>query len=598
MKRLLLTIFAIALVAGFFGYRQLSNPPPPMEVTETLRIHQGAIVGGIDRENPAVLQFNGIPYAKAARWSPPGPPVQWGADVRDTREFGDECIQPRGNLSGFINDIMHGVGLSWPKRQLARAYLSSQPTPPESEDCLLLNVRTVNLKGATLQPVMVWIHGGSHQAGSGSTSIYQANGLVENGVVLVTINYRLGPLGYLAHPALSAESGTSGNYGLMDQIAALHWVQKNISQFGGDPENVTIFGESAGAQSVSEIMAAPSGDGLYDKAILQSGSSSYNAIHLKDSPVPGVLSAEAVGKDFLSTLADDDASAAELRTIPVEDIIARAKERADLERYYLPTVDGDILPRMIGQSIRDGSVNHVPILAGYNADEASLFYKGLQSPTILKTGLVGSLEDRRAAVAEVFGTNRMKALEALYNMGSEATWDKGATDMLGDDLFGVHMRYLGKKNAAAGKPTWLYFFSRTSPSRKQTIGAYHAAEIPFVFGSHLPMTPMTSDDDRLTEVMGKYWTNFAKTGNPNGENVPDWPAYDADGDSWMELGREIKPINNLRSRKLDIIEEVLEERIDRVQSMIGPFESEEAVETVPIAFEPASAGEQTVANRD
>jgi para-nitrobenzyl esterase len=210
---------------------------------------------------------------------------------------------------------VEGVGLPWWKRILAEKYLAAQARPSESESCLFLNVRTGNLDGDMPVPVMVWIHGGSHQAGAGSTSIYQSNGLVEKGVVLVTINYRLGPLGYLAHPALTEADGTSGNYGLLDQIAALHWVRRNINTFGGDPNNITVFGESAGAQSVSELMASPYSVGLFDKVILESGSSSYNALHLKQSPLVNVRSAEDAGTEFLSTLVPPAAVAADLRAM-------------------------------------------------------------------------------------------------------------------------------------------------------------------------------------------------------------------------------------------------------------------------------------------
>lgn len=591
MKRIILGLIGLLIIAGYLGYRQMAKPPAPMVPTETLRIDQGIIYGGIDRDNPAIQQFNGIPFAKADRWRAPGPAPQWGAQVRDTRAFGAECVQPREGLIAFVDHVLDGAGLSWPKRQLAKIYMSAQPVPAESEDCLFLNVRTDNRKGTSLKPVMVWIHGGSHQTGAGSSTFYQTNGLVENGVVLVTINYRLGPFGYLAHPALTAEAGTSGNYGLMDQISALKWVQKNIAQFGGDPDNVTIFGESAGAQSVSEIMAAPSGDGLYHKAILESGTSSYNAIHLKDSPVSNVRSAESVGADLLSPAVSETASAADLRAIPTAQVSELALQRPDLTGYYLPVVDGKILPRMIGQSIQDGSVNHVPILAGYNSDEATLFYDGIQSPTILKSPITGTLKEREAAFAEAFGLNRAKALQALYGMDSDDNWPRGATDMLGDDLFGVHMRFLGKKNAEAGQPTWLYFFTRVSPSKTQTIGAYHAAEISFVFDSHLPISPLTPEDLVLTQAMGQYWTNFAKTGNPNSDGLTTWPAYSVAGDDWLELGDKIKPRQALRARKLDIIEEVLEERIAQVQSAMGPFEV-----PTPIEANIGSGSQQDIAN--
>ena len=564
MRRLSIVIFFIVAALAAYGWFTLRQPPKPMEISEPVRIHQGIVVGGIDRENPAVRVFNGIPYASAKRWMPPSAPPQWGANSRDSREFGPECIQPRTRYGSFVNGIIDGLGLNFFERSAARVAISAQEAPPESEDCLFLNVRTANLKGTSPQPVMVWIHGGAHQYGAGSQGIYQSNALVEKGVVLVTINYRLGPFGYLAHPALTEEAGTSGNYGLLDQAAALAWVRDNIAAFGGDPDNVTVFGESAGAQSITELMALPAADGLFHKVILQSGASTGNALHLKRSPLPGILSAEEAGAEFLSSLVPPAATAKDLRAIPAASIVSRSDARPDLNGYFLPVVDGNVLPRQIGAAFRDGDVPKVAMLAGYNADEGSLFYDSFQSPTILRPQITGTLAEREAALAEVFGDNPAKALQALYGMDTLETWDKGATDMLGDDLFGVHMRFVGQRNAQAGEQTWLYHFTRVPPSKKQTIGAFHAAEISFVFDSHLRGMPLTDGDRKLTDYMVAYWTNFAKTGNPNAEGLPAWPATTPDGDVWMELDAAPAPVEGLRARKLDILEEALRARIDRI----------------------------------
>lgn len=564
MRRLSIVLFFVVAAAAAYAWFALRQPPRPMEISEPVRIHQGIVVGGINRENPAIREFNGIPYATAQRWSPPSAPPQWGATSRDVREFGPECIQPRSRYGSFVNQIIDGMGLSYFEKVAARIVISAQQTPPEAEDCLFLNVRTANLKGETPQPVMVWLHGGAHQYGSGSTAIYQSNALVEKGVVLVTINYRLGAFGYLAHPALTEEAGTSGNYGLLDQAAALAWVHENISAFGGDPANVTVFGESAGAQSITELMALPAADGLFHKVILESGASTGNVLHLKRAPYPGVLAAEEAGADFLSTLAPPAATAKDLRAIPAAAIISRSDARADLNGYFLPVVDGRVLPRTIGAAFRDGDVPRVAMLAGYNADEGSLFYGDFQSPTILRPQITGTLQEREKALAEVFGRNPAKALQALYGMDTLETWDKGAADMLGDDLFGVHMRFVGRQNAQNGEPTYLYHFTRVPPSKKQTIGAYHAAELSFVFDTHVRGMKITDSDRRLTDRMGSYWTNFARTGNPNGNGLPEWPAMTGDDDVWMKLDAQPEPIEGLRARKLDILEEALRNRIDAV----------------------------------
>ncbi len=564
MRRLSIVLFFVLVVAAIYGWLALRQPPKPMDISEPVRIHQGIVIGGIDRENDAIRVFNGIPYASAKRWTPPAPPEQWGATSRDTREFGPECIQPRARYAGFVAQIIDGLGLSFFERTAARLVISAQETPPEAEDCLVLNVRTGNLKGTERQPVMVWLHGGAHQYGSGSSAIYQANALVEKGVVLVTINYRLGAFGYLAHPALTEEAGTSGNYGLLDQAAALAWVRDNIAAFGGDPDNVTVFGESAGAQSITELMALPAAEGLFHKVILQSGASTGNVLHLKRSAFPGILSAEEAGAEFLSTLVPPAATAKDLRAIPAAAIISRSDARSDLTGYFLPVVDGLVVPRSIGAAFRDGNVPHVPMLAGYNADEGSLFYDAFRSPTILRPRITGTLEEREAALIEVFGLNPAKALQALYGMDTLETWDAGATDMLGDDMFGVHMRFVGRQNATSGAPTYLYHFTRVPPSKRQTIGAFHAAEISFVFDSHLSGMKMTDADRRLTDQMVTYWTNFARTGDPNGPGLPEWPVTDTEIDTWMELDASPEPIAGLRARKLDILEEALRRRIDIV----------------------------------
>lgn len=567
MRRISIVLFFILAAAAAYGWFALRQPPKPMEISEPVRIHQGIVIGGIDRENGDIRVFNGIPYASAKRWSPPGPPAQWGANSRDTREFGPECIQPRTRYGSFVNQIIDGLGLSFIERVGARVAISAQQAPQESEDCLVLNVRTGNLKGAEKLPVMVWLHGGAHQYGAGSQSIYQSNALVEEGVVLVTINYRLGAFGYLAHPALTEETGTSGNYGLLDQAAALVWVRDNIAAFGGDPKNVTVFGESAGAQSITELMALPAADGLFQKAILQSGASTGNVLHLKRSSFPGILSAEDAGAEFLSTLVPPAATAKDLRAIPAAAIISRSDARSDLNGYFLPVVDGRVMPRAIGAAFRDGDVPSVPLMAGYNADEASLFYDMFQSPTIARPQITGTLEEREKALAEVFGLNPAKALQALYEMDSLEKWDKGATAMLGDDMFGVHMRFVGRQNAQSGAPTYLYHFTRVPPSSRQTIGAFHAAEISFVFDSHLRGMKLTDGDRKLTKRMVSYWANFARTGNPNGEGLPLWPATTAEADVWMKLDAVSEPIEGLRARKLDILEEALRERIE---TMAGP----------------------------
>lgn len=581
MKRLLIVLAAIAvLAAAAYGglVWMITKPAPPLEEGPVVNLAQGQIQAGIDASDAEVLQINGIPFAAPPegdlRWRAPQPALGWDG-VRDGREFGAECMQSRSGSGEFLNDLLNGMGLNAVQRHLATIALESGPPPAESEDCLFLNVRTANLGGSDLQPVMVWIHGGSHQTGAGSQGIYQANQLVDNGVVLVTINYRLGPFGYIAHPALSADDprGVSGNYGLLDQIAALHWIKNNIDVLGGDPNNVTIFGESAGAQSVSEIMSTPLSEGLFHKAILQSGSSSYNANGL-DTAIDGRLTMHEAGLDFFDGLVSADADASELREIPADYIVAHIANKQHLGGYALPTVDGVVIPKLMGQAIGDGSIHNVPVLAGYNADEATLFYPSMNVPTVLEPEFPEALEDRLALLADIYGDVDADALIQLYGLDDPDTYQAAETDMLGDDLFGVHMRYLAAANVAQNAPTYLYHFTRVPPSKSQTIGAFHASEIFFVFGSHSPLAGLTEEDELLTEAMGVYWTNFAKTGDPNGAGVPAWPAYDPATDEWMTFNPSIEVKTDVRAEKLDIMERALVSRIAAAVPMITPPQEE------------------------
>jgi para-nitrobenzyl esterase len=594
MKWILIALAAIAaLAAAAYGglIWMITKAPPPLEKGAVISLDQGQIQAGIDPSNDQIIQVNGIPFAAPPvgdlRWRAPEPALAWEG-VRDGTVFGAECMQARSGSGEFLNDLLNGMGLNAVQRHLATVALQSGPPPEESEDCLFLNVRTENAGEADLQPVMVWIHGGSHQTGAGSQGIYQANQLVENGVVLVTINYRLGPFGYIAHPALSADDprGVSGNYGLLDQVAALAWIKDNIAAFGGDPDNVTIFGESAGAQSVTEIMSTPLSEGLFHKAILQSGASTYNANGLTTA-IDGRLTMHEAGLEFFDGIADADASAADLRAIPAADIVAHIPNKSHLGGYALPTVDGVVIPQLMGQAIRDGSIHNVPILAGYNADEATLFYPSMQIPTVLAPEFPDALEDRLALLRGLYGDADAEALIELYGLDDPETYQKAETDMLGDDLFGVHMRFLARANWLSGMPTYLYHFTRVSPSKNQTIGAFHAAEIFFVFGSHSPLAGLTEEDEVLTEAMGRYWTNFAKTGDPNGDGLPVWPGYHPIEDQWMTFNPSIEAKTGVRAEKLDIMERQLFRRIENAIPQITP-----PVETPMLA----SSGEQDPAD--
>jgi para-nitrobenzyl esterase len=577
MKRFLIVLVVLgAIAAALYGglIWMITKPAPSMAEGPIVSLSLGEIMAGVDRDNEKIVQVNGIPFAAPPvgdlRWAAPQAAPSWDG-VRDGREFGAECLQNREGSGEFLGDLLDGLGLNPVQRHLATVSVQNAPPPVESEDCLFLNVRTENLGAAELRPVMVWIHGGSHQSGSGAMDLYNSNALVENGTVLVTINYRLGPLGYMAHPALSAADprGVSGNYGLLDQIAALEWVRDNIAAFGGDPSNVTIFGESAGAQSVTEIMSSPQSKGLFHKAILQSGASSYNANAL-DAAINGRLTMHEAGIAFMDGLAAADASAADLRAISGEALMAHIPSKGHLSGYLLPTVDGVVIPKLMGRAIADGSIHNVPILAGYNADEATLFYPSIQKPTVLVPEFPISHEDKLAKLNEIYGVEDALVLVEQYGLADPENWDNGALDMLGDDLFGVHMRYLARANTEQGEPSYLYHFTRVTPTDKQTLGAFHASEIFFVFDSHTLLLGLTDEEKVLTEAMGQYWANFAKTGNPNSEGLVEWPAYDSATDLWMTFNPSIEVKSGVRAEKLDVMERALVKNVDLAYAQVMP----------------------------
>lgn len=457
-----------------------------------------------------VNTFLGIPYAAPPvgnlRWKPPRPPAKWSG-VRMTTEFGYHCMQ--GTVYGPPDF----------------------PDPGPSEDCLFLNVWVPLAHESAKLPVMVWIHGGGLAAGAGSGRAANGYNLATRGVIVVTLNYRLGIWGFLVHPELAKESGhnSAGNYGLMDQAAALRWVHDNIASFGGDPRNVTIFGESAGAQSVNAQMASPLARGLFRKAIAESGS------------VFG-----AGGSDLMSARAESDpklvkeklgvSTLAELRAVPAEQLLKTFGDAPVAFKFQNVAADGYFLPEPVAAIFAAGKQNDVPLLVGWNHDEANVFFA--------RTTPAPTADWMKERAKKDFG-DKADALLKLYPIDTDELMRRSALDYTSDTWISLLTWYWPEAQIKTGKqPVYRFRFDQgpiPKDPKAPHLGAYHSVEVQYVFGNLDANKNMewTSADRQVSDIMQRYWTNFAKNGNPNGASLASWPLYNAaDGYQVMYLTPE------------------------------------------------------------
>ena len=471
----------------------LSSAPAVAQSGPVVDAPLGAVRGTSDGD---IQTFRGIPYAVppvgAMRWRPPAPMQRWKT-VRDATAFGPACVQPQGKS--------------------ASVYSPAAPLPV-SEDCLSLNIWMP--KNAKNAPVFFWIHGGALVTGSSREATYDGKRMAERGVIVVSINYRLGVLGWLAHPALTAESPqhVSGNYGLLDQIAALGWVKHNIAAFGGDPKNVTIAGESAGALSVMYLLESPLARGLYSKAIAESGYM-ISMPELKKA-VYGAPSGEAAGQMLSGALQAPDLAA--LRGIDAQTITDSA---AKLGYGPWGTVDGLILPQQMVEAFDQGKQAPVPLLAGFNQGEIRSLMMLAPKPPATAAEYEATIRDRYGELADAF----LKLYPA-------ADYKESIIATTRDALYGWTADRMVRKQTALSQRAYLYMFDHGYPAMEAAgLHAFHASELPYVFGTtgtlgpNWPKIPDTPGEHALSDAMLDYWTSFARTGNPVAAKAPAWPTY-------------------------------------------------------------------------
>ena len=444
--------------------------------------------------------FQGIPYAQppvgALRWKPPMPMARWQG-VRQATAFGPACVQPQGGPPSV--------------------YSPAAPLPV-SEDCLTLNIWAP--AHAERAPVFFWIHGGALVTGSSREPLYEGRRLAERGAVVVSINYRLGVLGWMAHPGLSVESPAhiSGNYGLMDQIAALQWVKRNIAAFGGDPGNVTIAGESAGALSVLYLMSSPPAHGLFAKAVSESGY--MIAMPALKRSLYGAPSGEAAGQMLGAALHAPDIAA--LRALDAQ-ALTDAAAKGGFGPWGL--VDGKLLPEQMVDAFDAGRQAKVPLLVGFNQGE-------IRSLKMLAPKVPGTPADYERMIHERYG----ELADAFLRLYPSATMQESVYATTRDALYGWTAQRMAIKQTAIGEPAYLYLFDHGYPAADGAgLHAFHASELPFVFGNidrtppRWPAIPDTAGEHALADAMVGYWTSFARNGRPSASAAPAWPAYGTEG---------------------------------------------------------------------
>ncbi len=516
MKTIWCVVFALlllALPAGILaGETQL----------DVVQLHSGPVRG---KAEGSVRVFLGIPYAAppvaSLRWKAPQEVASW-TQVRKSDEFGPSCPQ-----------------------------LNQQSDGRYSEDCLYLNVWTPAKGPGEKLPVMVWIHGGGFNFGSSSQPEYDSRNLAGKGVVVVTLNYRLGPLGFLVHPLLSRESpeGTSGNYALLDQIVALKWVQRNIAAFGGNPDRVTIFGQSAGSRSVSLLMISPLSAGLFHGAIAQSGGPIIGSEYLNPVFNGNMANVSEMGQKLASKLGCDGAAdiLAAMRSRSAEEVIKAADCKTGLfdeGLFFAPVFDGTVLPGNPFEAYSRGVQHDVPIIAGSTLNEGNVYLKDEKDL---------SLERYRFFLKSRFGENAGKAF-GVFPASSDKDVPAAIDRVVAVAANAEPARFVTGSMERKRSRGYLYQFIRLPETeRARKLGVYHGVDLAYVFGNIKASDGYDDTDMRLSAVMMDYWVNFARTGNPNGQGLPRWPPYENRSGLNLEFSDTIRINSDLYKKECDFI---------------------------------------------
>ncbi|MBS1600939.1 MAG: carboxylesterase family protein [Bacteroidetes bacterium] len=482
-RKLPIPIFALSLIVIFAAFSSIKNTAPALD---KIKVEGGDISGTVNSSGDVHI-FKNIPFAAppvgALRWKAPQPVIPWtGTKICD--KFGASPMQ--ASPAPFS---------MWTEEFLI-------PKEPISEDCLNLNVWTGASSAKEKRPVLVWIYGGGFSSGGSACPIYDGEAMAKKGIVFVSVNYRVGVFGFFAHPELTKESGVnaSGNYGLMDQIAGLKWVQKNISAFGGDPANVTIAGQSAGSMSVNCLVASPLAKNLFTKAIGESGASfSNNNLSLQK--------AEEAGQKAMQSL--NASSVADLRKIPADELLKK------MQASRGPIIDGYVLPDAIVNIFTQGKENKVSLITGWNQDEGFLF------------GPVKNAADFTKEANEKYGADAATFLK-YYPANTDAEAAASQLNVSRDQIFGAQNYTWANIQSAQGTNVYVYRFTRKPPATGEYVkyGAFHTGEVPYAYDNlQFVNRPWEPVDHELATIMSSYFANFAKTGNPNGKNLPVWEAY-------------------------------------------------------------------------